>query len=98
MTDSQAGKIMEKLQGLQAAAIRRSEKGAPHSPQRIAADAQSSAFAQAFYLVQEVLAEPIAEQVREAAQEPGGGLAAIVGQWPGDETDEEIQAMLDEIS
>ena len=97
MTDIQADKIMKKLQGLQAAAIRRSEKGAPHSPQRIAADAQSAAFGQAFYLVQEVLEEPIAELAREAAAEPGGGLAAIVGQWPGDETDEEIEQALKDL-
>lgn len=33
---------------------------------------------------------PLAEQVRQEAPE-GGGVAAIIGAWPGDETDEEIE-------
>ena len=42
---------------------------------------------------------PIVEEARRRAAERGAkGLAAIVGQWPGDETDEEIQRTLDEIS
>ncbi len=31
-------------------------------------------------------------------QGPGTGVSAIIGKWPGDETDEEVRAFLDEIS
>ena len=31
-------------------------------------------------------------------QGPGTGISAIIGQWPGDETDEEIRAFLNDIS
>lgn len=31
-------------------------------------------------------------------QEPSSGLAAIMGKWPGDETDEEIEAILEHLS
>lgn len=31
-------------------------------------------------------------------QGPGTGISAIIGQWPGDESDEEIRAFLDDIS
>lgn len=31
-------------------------------------------------------------------QEPSSGLAAIMGKWPGDETDEEIAAILEHLS
>jgi hypothetical protein len=31
-------------------------------------------------------------------QGPRSGLAAIVGQWPGDETDEQVRAALAELS
>ena len=31
-------------------------------------------------------------------QGPGTGVSAIIGKWPGDETDEEVRAFLDDIS
>jgi hypothetical protein len=31
-------------------------------------------------------------------QGPRSGVAAIFGQWPGDDTDEEVEALLDDIS
>ena len=39
----------------------------------------------------------LSERVR-VPQDPKTGLAAIIGQWPGDETDEEVQQALDELS
>ncbi len=34
----------------------------------------------------------------QGQQSLGDGIAAIVGKWPGDETDEEIRQALDELS
>lgn len=35
---------------------------------------------------------------RENAKQKAGGLAAIMGKWPGDESDEQVQAALENLS
>ena len=37
---------------------------------------------------------PLAERVRAEAERSGGGFTSIIGKWPGNETDEEVQAAL----
>jgi hypothetical protein len=39
-----------------------------------------------------------AVEPRDLRKQPGLGLAAVVGEWPGDETDEEVRAALGDLS
>ncbi len=45
-----------------------------------------------------LLVEDLDAHARRLPLDPGSGLAAIIGQWPGDETDEQILAALAELS
>jgi|GEM_PF-3043762 hypothetical protein len=48
--------------------------------------------------IQALRPEGVPQWVRDLRPENPGGLASVVGKWPGDETDEEVAAALQELS
>ena len=95
--DALVKRILARLERLQAAYIRQSEAAEPHSKRAAVLDAKAIALGQAHAAVKEEAARPLAETARQP-QTPETGAGAIKGQWPGDETDEEIAEALAALS